>query len=260
MTNNPLLSIITVNKNNCRGLERTLNSINFVRNRPDIELIFVDGGSDDKSLLVARKFYDDNNIITGPDSGVYHGMNRGLFRARGKYSLFLNSGDEIIPTNFDAVISIIQDSTYDVISFTSLMIKEGTLEIFGIHRMSLPDRKDNQLSIPHQSTCYQTHLLQNIGGYSVSFKSAGDYDLNHRLFCSRLPKFYSLDFPLSKFYLGGISSTKIGILESLFVEYSYGRRGVVSFCFEFLKNSLAWNIRGLRDQMIWRRKNNPQIL
>lgn len=48
------LSIITVNYNNCQGLERTINSIAKQSYR-DIEYIVIDGGSIDDSVEIIKK-------------------------------------------------------------------------------------------------------------------------------------------------------------------------------------------------------------
>lgn len=48
------LSIITVNYNNCQGLERTINSIAKQSYR-DIEYIVIDGGSIDDSVEIIKR-------------------------------------------------------------------------------------------------------------------------------------------------------------------------------------------------------------
>lgn len=89
----PLISVITVTKNDDENLSKTLKSF---RNQsyPNLELIVVDGASIDKTLDVINSNLDIiNTWVSEPDSGIYYAMNKGLDLARGSGILFLNSGD-----------------------------------------------------------------------------------------------------------------------------------------------------------------------
>lgn len=91
------LSIITINRNNAAGLEKTLLSINAQTCR-DFEHIIIDGASDDGSVDVIKK-YDDGCVerrwISEPDKGIYNAMNKGIRMAKGEFLQFLNSGDTL---------------------------------------------------------------------------------------------------------------------------------------------------------------------
>lgn len=91
------LSIITINRNNAAGLEKTLLSIN-AQTCKDFEHIIIDGASDDGSVDVIKK-YDDGCVerrwISEPDTGIYNAMNKGIRMAKGEYLQFLNSGDTL---------------------------------------------------------------------------------------------------------------------------------------------------------------------
>lgn len=91
------LSIITINRNNAAGLEKTLQSIN-AQTCKDFEHIIIDGVSDDDSVEIIKK-YDDGSVerrwISEPDKGIYNAMNKGIRMAKGEYLQFLNSGDTL---------------------------------------------------------------------------------------------------------------------------------------------------------------------
>jgi putative colanic acid biosynthesis glycosyltransferase len=90
-----LLSLITVNLNDARGLNATAESVARQTYQAH-EWLVVDGGSTDSSRDVLRTFeplIDDWS--SEPDQGVYDAMNRGLRRARGQYVMFLNAGDRL---------------------------------------------------------------------------------------------------------------------------------------------------------------------
>lgn len=87
------LSIITVNYNDEKGLERTIKSVVSQTFR-DFEFIVIDGGSTDGSVDIIKKY--ESNIdywVSEPDGGIYQGMNKGLHQSKGDYVNFMNSGD-----------------------------------------------------------------------------------------------------------------------------------------------------------------------
>ena len=88
-----MLSIITINRNNEIGLEKTISSLRMQSNQ-DFEWIFIDGNSTDLSLALANQFTRvRDRLVSEPDGGIYNAMNKGAMLARGECILFLNSGD-----------------------------------------------------------------------------------------------------------------------------------------------------------------------
>jgi glycosyltransferase involved in cell wall biosynthesis len=87
------LSIITINLNNCSGLERTIESV-INQTSADFEFIIIDGASTDGSRELINKYPSAiSNWISEPDNGIYDAMNKGINLSRGEYLLMLNSGD-----------------------------------------------------------------------------------------------------------------------------------------------------------------------
>ena len=87
------LSIITVNYNDAKGLERTIKSV-ISQSYRDFEFIVIDGGSSDKSLDIIKKYERHIDYwVSEHDGGIYQGMNKGLRQAKGDYVNFMNSGD-----------------------------------------------------------------------------------------------------------------------------------------------------------------------
>ena len=106
------LSIITINRNNAIGLEKTLNSV-ASQICKDFEHIIIDGASTDDSVEVIKQYVESiNNSSSGllsgvegpethhqirwisePDKGIYNAMNKGIRMASGDYIQILNSAD-----------------------------------------------------------------------------------------------------------------------------------------------------------------------
>ena len=89
------LSIITINRNNAEGLEKTLRSV-AAQSFREFEYIVIDGASTDGSVEVIKKYeaqFAHLKWVSEPDRGIYNAMNKGLRMATGDYIQILNSGD-----------------------------------------------------------------------------------------------------------------------------------------------------------------------
>lgn len=89
------LSIITINRNNASGLEKTLQSV-ADQTFKEFEYIIIDGASTDGSVDVIKRYESEFahlRWISEPDLGIYNAMNKGIRMASGDYIQILNSAD-----------------------------------------------------------------------------------------------------------------------------------------------------------------------
>ena len=110
------ISIITINKNNASGLEKTCLSV-ITQTYQNLEWIVIDGASEDNSVDIINKYTDKMTYwVSEPDTGIYNAMNKGIKIANGEYYLFLNSGDYLIhPWTIENVLNeIIKYNSADV--------------------------------------------------------------------------------------------------------------------------------------------------
>ncbi len=96
MNEKPLVSIVTPVLNGARYLELCIQNV-LNQSYPDIEQIFVDGGSTDGSIDIIsgyRKQHPERLIlISAPGSGVGDALNTGLKSAKGEILGWLDSDD-----------------------------------------------------------------------------------------------------------------------------------------------------------------------
>lgn len=89
------VTIITINRNNAAGLEKTMLSV-ASQTCKDFEYVVIDGASTDGSVEVIKKYesqFAHLKWISEPDKGIYNAMNKGIRMASGDYVQILNSGD-----------------------------------------------------------------------------------------------------------------------------------------------------------------------
>jgi len=88
-----IVSVITVTFNSAKTVADTMRSV-ASQSYPFIEHIIIDGASNDGTVEIVRSLMtSDSKLVSEPDSGLYHGMNKGIRIASGDIIGFLNSDD-----------------------------------------------------------------------------------------------------------------------------------------------------------------------
>lgn len=132
------ISIITVTYNSIKYLKDCLASVKS-QSYSDIEHIIVDGASNDGTLsLIESKRRQFATIITEPDKGVYHAMNKGIEVAKGDIVGFLNSDD--FYSNNEVLSSVAKtfSEDKDIEACYSDLIYVDPVDVFKVKRYVKP--------------------------------------------------------------------------------------------------------------------------
>lgn len=93
----PRITIITPSFNQARFLEATIRSV-LLQDYPALEYIVIDGGSQDGSLDILRRYEPwITRWVSAKDRGQSHAINKGLALATGDLVGWLNSDDRLLP-------------------------------------------------------------------------------------------------------------------------------------------------------------------
>lgn len=207
-TENPTLSIITINRNNAEGLRKTMESV-LTQDWNGFEYIIIDGNSTDNSVEVIKEFLSIPEYtskisywVSEPDTGIYNAMNKGIYKAHGAYCLFLNSGDYLINSRILTSVSKKMDFNNKIIS--------GGIQ-FDNETQYFAKTKYNIVSyfnsfVPHPSTFIYTELLYQNGYYDENYTICSDYILFYKLIINQNIPYIVLNEVITKFDLTGISS------------------------------------------------------
>jgi len=96
----PRISIIIPSYNQGSYLEEAIQSV-LGQEYPNLELIVIDGGSQDGSQEIIRKYEGElAYFVSEPDRGQSHAVNKGLKKASGDIITFLGSDDKYLPGAF----------------------------------------------------------------------------------------------------------------------------------------------------------------
>lgn len=176
----PMISIITVCYNDIESLTRTIESIK--KQSITYQHIIIDGGSSDGTVeLINSGYSQENNLvfISEPDNGVYDAINKGIKKASYEYIIILNAGDTFSDNN---VIKQIFSSKY----FNDQYYLIGRVNYVYSNGQIKNDKPNfptiHNIECSHQAFIYKKTLHDELGYYSLDYKSASDYDFFSKVF------------------------------------------------------------------------------
>ena len=208
------LSIITINRNNAIGLEKTMQSV-LDQDNVDFEYVVVDGASTDGSVGIIRKYESAFGArlkwISEPDKGIYNAMNKGIKMSSGVYLEFLNSGDCLMSSEVvDKMCGALEENCHPSILYGNM------LKVFPNGKL-LRDRsfagEDITLlgffrgTLNHSSSFIGRSLFARYGLYDESLKIVSDWEWFFQAIILGEEKPVYTDIDVTLFDMSGISET-----------------------------------------------------
>jgi putative colanic acid biosynthesis glycosyltransferase len=171
----PFFTIIIPCRNAARTLMAALNSLKE-QTWQDFEIVALSGGSTDGTDDILRDRGNDRLVLVSePDHGVYHAMNKGARLARGRWLLFLGADDRLADS---LVLTQVQAAA--VATSATWLCGEATYTDGRIWRSPTQPNIRYRNFLHHQACFYHRSLFAQ-QAYDESFPIQADYDLNLRL-------------------------------------------------------------------------------
>lgn len=199
---NPKISIVTVCFNVVNLLEQTIISV-INQTYDNIEYIIVDGGSEDGTVDVIKKYESKITYwISEPDRGIYDAMNKAIMKVNGEWINFMNAGDSFASVD---VLSRIFIENQDLL--------KNKLAIYGdsIVCISLGEKYSKCIKpfwkdvsyIPdkgfsHQSSFVKSHYAKH-NLFDVSYKICADFKMLYDLYQYDNGAYVYMPFAIAKY-------------------------------------------------------------
>jgi hypothetical protein len=214
----PKVSIVTVTFNAARTLQSTIDSV-VKQDYPRIEHIVIDGGSTDGTVDIIRgnaarlAFWS-----TGPDSGIYDAMNKGVEKATGDWVLFLNADDAL----YDArtISSVFAGASgwsgKQVIYGHSVMQMDGGRA--RLRRSKALRTIHFKMPFTHQGVFVSATLLRE-RPFNTRYRIAADYDFFRDVYGRHgSAAFQDSGVCINYFRVGGASYQRLGVKHREFLD------------------------------------------
>lgn len=214
----PVVTVVTIVFNAIKGgrkefLRQSLDSVQRQTGVP-IEHLIIDGASKDGTLEFLKDYKNPNipiRLLSEPDKGIYDAMNKGLWLAKGKYVIFLNSDDYYSnPRGLHESVKCLEESGCDF-SYAPVQILDDNGQIID-HANCHPNINYIfvNMEFSHQSMMHRRDSLLAIHGFDLRYRSAADYDSVLRLiFTGHRACYVPCSFVV--FRLGGYSFVNEGL-------------------------------------------------
>jgi putative colanic acid biosynthesis glycosyltransferase len=202
-----LLSVITVAFRNYEGVVKTWASLAHLARDPGIEFewIVVDGGSADGTAEFLENLNGDYNLryLSEKDNGIYDAMNKGIGMARGKFAIFLNSGD-VFHEDIAGCVHQLNNQTDD-----AMVIGDAMLDFGDGHKVRRSAKPGwyiyHSLPASHQAIFFPLSGLKRYP-YDLQYRVSSDYALAARMYKEGYA-FKRIKGLVSEFSMGGVSTS-----------------------------------------------------
>lgn len=205
---NPQISIVTSCYNGEQYIENTIRSV-VGQAYPSLQYIIVDGASTDSTLAIVNEYRDSiDTVISEPDEGQYHGIQKGLDRANGEIMAWLNADDMYYPWTLSVVSAVFRQfpEVEWIIGQPGYLNSAGQCtRISGNAGTAYPGRyiKNGWFRsalagyLQQESMFWRRSLWDKTGGLNLDYSYAADFELWTRF--ARHADLYSVTVPLALF-------------------------------------------------------------
>lgn len=178
----PRLSVVTPSYNQAEFIEETIRSV-LLQGYPNLEYIVIDGGSNDRSVEIIRKYEKWLAYwVTEKDNGQTHAINKGFTHSTGEICAYLNSDDVYLPNALRNVAAFFNEHSDTTLAYGDCQIIDGASRVDDL--WIAPEFNLEELLfrcyVAQPATFWRKSAL-SVGAFRAEMHYAFDYEMWLRL-------------------------------------------------------------------------------
>lgn len=177
---------------------------------PDIEIVVVDGKSDDGTVEEIKKRAEENPAlrwISEKDSGIYNALNKGIRMAKGDIIAIFN--DQYLRDDaVEQYVRAIENNRCDGVHSDLVYLDENGRSV---RRWKMGEGDIRKGWMPGHPTLYlKKEVYERYGLYKEDYRCAADYEFMVRILKDGNIKLSYIPQELIAMYYGGTSNSSLG--------------------------------------------------
>lgn len=203
---NPLVSYVTVVRNNTQTLSRTIDSVQR-QTYNNVEHIVLDGASTDGTLDLIQRHGDRIDYFASePDRGLYDALNKAIPLARGQLICVLNSDDWLEPEAAAIAVKRLRNPWDPALLFTAAGVGLSDKNVVAWAPAFVHPGSYFTCANDCHNAIYATRRAYELSGpYDSSYKIAADFRWIMSCLDAGVRNFYTREVTVN-YSLGGVSS------------------------------------------------------
>ncbi|RWM31968.1 glycosyltransferase [Mesorhizobium sp.] len=204
----PLVTYVTVVRNNTTTLARTIESVQR-QTYPNVEHIVLDGASTDGTLDLIRQYADRiDYFVSEPDKGLYDAVNKAVPLARGQLICILNSDDWLEPDAAEIAVHRVADFDGASLLLTAAQVRSGDVDTAWYPAFVHPGCYFKCANDCHNGIYATRAAYERSGPYDTSYKIAADFKWIMTCLDVNAAFTYTREITVN-YSLGGVSSNAL---------------------------------------------------
>ncbi|MCM8611625.1 glycosyltransferase family 2 protein [Accumulibacter sp.] len=248
------VSVITCTWNSVATLAATIDSVQ-AQDYPNVEHLFVDGGSSDGTLDMIAVRCPYAVVVRGVFGGISRAMNAGIEAASGEVIAHLHSDDYYLaPDVLGRAARVLEESGRDWLIGRTVNDVDGRLESVAKPRSSYSPTSfaQGQYFIPHPATFVRRVVFERVGVFDERLRYAMDVDLWLRIGAAGIVP-AEVDDCLAVFRMHSGSLSNANAMASMRECYRVNLRHAGHWPLSFTKFSARYAYRFVRRYVLERR-------
>jgi succinoglycan biosynthesis protein ExoA len=185
-------SVVVPVRNEAASVEACLHSI-LTQEGPRLEVLVVDGGSDDGTVLKVLRIAKDDprvRLVEAPGASIPAALNRGLEEAKGDWLVRVDGHATIAPGYLHRVVELLRSGEWGGVggrkdgvarTETGKAIAAAMGSRFGVGNSRYHYTRGACVADHVPFGAYPVFLLREVGGWDERLEANEDFDLDYRL-------------------------------------------------------------------------------